>query len=249
MEKERQHELIEKYLAGTLAAADEADFEGLRQEPAFNETLRLHRQLAENLSSEKLHRFRAQVQAADQAWAQGQKPTAKVRRLTFGRQIGIAASLLLLLALSLYLLGPFSGTQADTLFALHFEPYQMVLNQRSETADLPLQQQGIAAYQSGDYQAAAAAFRQLAAEAPQQELFSFYAALSDLAAGAATTAVARLEVLSREGSDGLQQQSRWYLALALLKAEETARCKDTLSQIKAGDYRYQKAQELLKQLK
>ncbi|MCB0641787.1 MAG: hypothetical protein KDC44_09120, partial [Phaeodactylibacter sp.] len=204
MEKERQHELFEKYLAGSLETADQADFEVLKKEPGFEEALRLHQQLEATLGNEKLHHFRTQLQAADQDWGQHKQPT-KVRRLTTGWRIGIAASVLILLSLSIYRLGPFSSATLDALFALNFEPYQMVLNQRSETDAPPLQLEAITAYQNAQYEQAAAAFEQLATSAPEQELYRFYAALSNLAADKPALARSTLEALSQTASDSLRQ--------------------------------------------
>jgi tetratricopeptide (TPR) repeat protein len=251
MDEQTKYERIESYLAGTMVPAERLQFEQeLTADSSLADELELHRQLQGSLRGEKIHEFRAVLQAVDKQW---QKPAGKPNRsqrlrLLFRPALAVAAAVALLL-IAWQLFSPNGRPDAsEQLFAAYFEPYQMVLNQRS-AAELPeragLLNTAIKQYAEGQFADAAIAFRQLEQSEPGNIAFQFYQALALLASGQADEAIPILEnVLARSGHL-FSEQCRWYLALAHLKRGQEAEAKQLLDSIGPGQFRYAQSRELL----
>jgi tetratricopeptide (TPR) repeat protein len=198
MDQEQKYELIEKYLEGSLTKAEQASFDQLNQEdPSFQQEVRLHRNLGTALKGEGVHDFRAALKDVDEQWKAPGKGT--VRSLPIRRILSLAATVLVLIAAAWWFFATKNTPSAEDLFAAQFEPYTMVLNQRSETTDTPqdlLQQQAINAYNQGQFADAVSRFEELQSVATDNQTYSFYMAVSELAQGNTSKAIPMLEQLA-----------------------------------------------------
>ena len=257
MDRENQFERIERYLADEQTAAEKAAFEReLAEDAQLRAELDLHRWAAESLAdgglldlAERLQQIDAQWQAPPTA-----SPTAQpklhsrppARRTYQGPLLALAASVVLLIGLFRWTNQGFTDETTPVL-AQYFEPYPMVLNQRSALDTLvqtPLTNRAIQTYLAGDYATAEGFFAELSA-LEAQPLYDFYRGVCLLATGRAEAAQSYLQKVLNTEEPLLVQQARWYLALAHLAAGELDRGKGLLEAIAEGDYRWEGAQELL----
>jgi tetratricopeptide (TPR) repeat protein len=251
MDEQTKYERIESYLAGTMAPVERLQFEQeLAADSSLANEVELHEQLQSSLRGEKIHKFRAALQAVDTHWQNPAGKPARNRRLRrlFRPALAVAAAVALLL-IAWQLFSPHGRPDVSAQqFAAYFEPYQMVLSQRS-AAELPeraaLLNLAIKQYAEGQFAEAAIAFRQLEQGEPGNIAFRFYRALALLASGQADEAIPVFETVLARSGHLFSEQSRWYLALAYLKTGQEAEAKRLLEGIGPGQFRYAQSRELL----
>lgn len=252
MNTEEKYDLVEKYLDGKLNGDALLDFEKqLENDEALKKEMTLHQQISETLRGEKVHELRDVLKSVNQQWQSPPvKVAAKPRRFRIGRIAAIAASVLFLFFTSQYFFS--SGSQTnEALFADHFEPYQMILNQRTQNPKAPevgaSVDEAVAAYLNKDYEASSLAFQKLQNETPAAVIFKFYTAISELSLGNANKAIPILEEISVDAPPIFAEQCQWYLALAYLKNGDRIKAKNKLAEIQRGAFKYEEAQELIRQ--
>ncbi len=254
MTDEKKYELIERYLAEELSEAERADFENqLKVNADLREEVSLHQQVTETLRGEKVHELRDVIKEVDEKWASNKpKENAKVVSFPF-RKIAALAAAVLALVLAYQFLSP-KNTSSEALFADNFEPYKMILNQRSlipnpETEWMASEvKKAVAAYQAKDYAEASTLFQALSKETPDADAFQIYAANSELSLGHSDEAIVILNKLVEKAPPLLIEQSRWYLALAHLQKEDYASAKSQLQQIQSDGFKYKEAQKILRDI-
>ncbi len=250
MEKIEKYELIERYLANELSEQEQRDFESqLEADSTFYDDVQIHKELDGLLSDEGLHKFLGTLRETDTNW---QLPSAKKEATFFSLNakllISIAAALLIVVFSWQFLFIPAGSSSTSQLFVEHFEPYQLVLSQRSASDPSgydALFNQAIQEYADGDYTSAAESFRQLHQLEPDNVSYKFYFALSLLGVDNASTAITLLNELVSAPDHLFTEQSRWYLALAYLSADEQDRAIEVLENINPGQYQYIKSQEII----
>lgn len=262
MNAAEKYDRIERYLDGTLDGEALLDFEKkLNTDSALKQELELHRQIAETLKGEKVHELRGVLKNVDQQWkiqiqtqtqtktqtkTQTQTKTAKIFNIR--RVMMVAASILLIVFMAQYWFSNNSMTNQQ-LFANHFEPYQMILNQRTQAPADPAVgeniNEAVTAYLNKDYEAASTAFQQLENNSPDAIAFRFYSAISELALGHSNKTITELEEILKDAPPILIEQCNWYLALAYLQEGNRGKAKSILEGIKSGGYQYEEAREIL----
>lgn len=257
MTTEEKYERIEQYLSGKLDGEALVDFEQqLKNDVDLQNELNLHREIEENLKGEKIHQLRDVLKSVDQQWQAPQtesQPTKvqPINRLKYIRGIGLMAAsfLLLLFAYQTY----FSAEQASkpNLFSANFEPYKMILSERSELDDstnVVVLNRAITAYRNQGYASAATTFQSLQNQYPKIVAYHFYKGLSLLANEETTAAIEAFEQILKTPKHFFTEQSEWYLALAYLQKGEESIAKTQLQKIKKGAFQYKRAQAILKAL-
>ncbi|MCB0707121.1 MAG: tetratricopeptide repeat protein [Saprospiraceae bacterium] len=253
MDTEKRYDLIEKHLAGLLTKEEQTVFDQLlNEDPSLAKEIAFHTRMNTVLGGEKIHQFRSVLQQVNKEWTASEaKAVPRVRRINTRSILGIAATIVFLLA-ALWFLFPTEKPSNDALFASNFEPYTMVLNQRSELAADPIEQainQAVLNYNQQEFEKAATGFQQLREVDPANVTYSFYTAISQLANGESAAAITLLEQLLVSDDHLLVEQSRWYLALAYLKENESQKARSTLQEIESGAFRYEEAKLLLRDLR
>ncbi len=248
------YELIEKYLADAMSAEERRNFEEeMKSNPALQEEVSLHQEVADVLKGDSVHELRMTLKEIDQSYdlPKDAPPTAKVRQLPFRRLAAIAAVIAVLISAALFLM-PANSLSSGELFAQHYEPYDMVLNQRSVEGDLSLSQNinaAVNAYESQDFEQAAILFKKLSETQNEAEVYRLYHAISLLSSGNGEEATRALEAFNTTASPLYIEQGRWYLALAYLQNDHVEKAKSTFQAIKEGGFRYKEAKEILNNLK
>ena len=228
-----------------MSEAEQATFEQrLANEPDLRTEVDIHQGVMGVAGDSGLQNLFGELEKADQSFEH--KSSAKVLKLNYRRLLSAAAAILLLLGALLWIFD--SEPSSEVLYATHFEPYIMVLNQRTGSEENVLLKQATSAYSEGNYSASADSFLQLAEDKPSNISYQFYSGISLLAANKANEAIPILEEISRSGNPSFGEQSRWYLALAYLQTDDKVNAKNTLFEIKEGAFRYQEAQEILSSL-
>ncbi len=156
--------------------------------------------------------------------------------------------LLVFFALSLFSCGN-SNVDTQKLFTDNFEPIEMVLPDRDLTdksKDTPLYNQARSEYAGGEYAAASESFAKLSEDEPRSLAYLYFHGMSLLASDQAKLSIPVFEKLLAAPRVSLViQQSRWFLAMAYLKTNNTAKAKEMLQSIEEGQYNYAEAKTLL----
>lgn len=137
----------------------------------------------------------------------------------------------------------------DTLFASHFEPYPNVFEPSLRTAgNADLRSQAFAAYEQGNYEHAADAFRELLQNNNDNAGMILLLGNSNLMLGKTKEATENFRSLLLRHNE-LQVEAKWYLSLSYLKSAEISEAQRLLTEIAATKTAYSdNATELLKKL-
>lgn len=249
MNVEEKFTLIEKYLAEELQGEALKKFEAqLQTDEQLNEELTLHRQLADTLKGEKVHELRNVLKDVDKNWEDSsKKDSAKIVNFNFKRVLAIAATIALFVISYQW----FSNQElsSEEIYATHFEPYPMLLNQRSideTTTDSEIYNNAISFYAKGENADALAAFDKLLDSQPDNITFQFYKANIHLSSMDATSAIPIFQKILTSENPNFIEQTRWYLALAHLQNDDKENAKVLLQEIKEGQFKFGKAKSILK---
>lgn len=253
MDDEKKYELVEQYLAGSLSDEARRHFEDqLKADPALQAEVELHEQVADTLRGEGVHQLRSTLQSVDQAWVLEKPGVGEGRRLRLPlRKAIILAASLLALVFAYYTFSPRTSLSPQDVYADNFSPYKMVLNQRSTTDAISEPETfsaAIAAYENKDFPQAATLFQNLHATHPDIIALLFYQAIADLSQNKTRAALSSLEKVLATPDHLFVEQSRWYLGLAYLQAQDLMKAKKVLEQIEEGAYKYKEAQQILQSI-
>ena len=243
--REELWDRIERYLRDELTAEERTAFEAeMAADPELKNEVELHRMVHDTLGDPAEHAFRQTLGDVATEFHAKQRTQSKTRRLNPNwRIVSMAASVLLLVGVFAWLNTRQSAGGFDS-----FEPYAMVLTQRSQadTAAMDvLITRAVQQYESEEYQAAATSFAQLKAMDPSAVSFAFYEGVSRLAVEQYDEAIAIFRQVLDTPDHLLIEQSRWYLGLALWKSGDEDGAREVFQAIGAGEFNYSKAQKLL----
>lgn len=250
MEKEKKYNLIEQFLDGSISEKERADFEKeIQNSDELKAEIQLHRELAEVTGGAKFNELRDILKHTDANWQEAgeSKSSGRVVRFSFIKKVAAAAAIVLFSVLAWNSFNTNPATSQE-LFASNFEPYKMVLSQRSTKENSELLNEAISNYSIGDFAKAEEQFAELAAanSANLQPIMKMYQGVSALAVGHYETAILNLKTLLNEPQ--YQQQATWYLGLAYLGKNDSAKAKKRLEEIKSGQFKFQDAQKILLEL-
>ena len=257
MSNQEIYEAIEAYLSGNLKGTDLTDFEArLRSDSELAAQVLLFQDMDEALNDRPVLNFQKLVRSEGAAFIEkDQSEKATVRNIDWSRRYLAIAAALLVAVLSITVLWnirsvpPSSGKE---LFAQNFETYTLNQSIRSEetTGDSAIQL-GIQQYQANDYQAAAATFQELAANADQDMVIAFCLGNAYLNQQAPPLDLAeqQFQKIIREGESIYVPRAKWFMALIFLEKEEIKQAESLLQEVaKSQDNFGEKARALLKEL-
>lgn len=245
--REEQYHRIERYLNGLMSPAEVEAFElDLQSDRSLREEFELHRDLHSTLGDEEERTFRRKLQLTSGQWHQQQtRATSRSSRPVWAI-ISIAAMLLIVFGIFTW----FNKEQTDgDLFAENFQPYTMILNERaapgSDESSRKLRE-AIKHYTAGEFEEAAAAFQQLRRDGMNEVSIRFYEGVSLLASDQPAEAAGMFRDLKEEDGHLLNEQSTWYLGLALWKDGRKKEALEIFQSIQPGEYQYQQASDFVK---
>ncbi len=251
MDKQLFYERIESYLDGSMAVSARLAFEQeMSSDAELAKEVALHRQIHSSLQGEKIHAFRKVLQVVDAQWSYpGPKTQHSGRLLPLLRPVmAIAASLAILFMAWQFLIRNDHSDSGQRAFETYFEPYPMILHQRSaseEQDSAALLNKAIQDYAEGRFAEAALSFQQLEQAEPDHIVYSFYRALALLSSGQADQAIPILDNITARPGHLFSEQGRWYLALALWETGRETEAREMLEGIRQHEFRYSQSRELL----
>jgi len=227
-------ERIESYLNQSLNAEEHADFERqIDSDPVLKQEVELHRSLYAELNDIDSLEFRKKVVEIGKNH-NNQQPKSSF----FSWKI--AASLLVLIGLSVYLwLKPTTG---EDLFETYYKAYpveDMVRGENTTDNDEILQR-----YTNGNYNEVLADLKRLSKENPNNETLQLYLGNSYLNLDHEEEAIIVFQNITKQSK--YYEDGQWYLALAYIKHKDFKKAKECLNWLIAYDGPHKKnAQELL----
>jgi tetratricopeptide (TPR) repeat protein len=203
------YDLIEGYLLGALDEEARRKFEErMAGDREMQKEVELQRSLMYFLQDAKGLELRRALDDADQNFAG--KTVPLVRKV-----LPWAAAIALVIVGVGLAFWDFSPQAQASLFETYFEPYPMVLSQRSGDASM---QSLIAAYESGRYGEALGHIEQWASDSVLSAAGTFYQGMCLLALGEGQRAAAALQKVIDRRDPLFTTQAQWYLALAHLQS-------------------------------
>lgn len=204
------------------------------------------------LKGEKLHKFLDALNETNANWQLSSKEK-KSALISMNARIVLAIAASLAILIFTWQLFFVTGEEitGKQLFTQHFEPYPMVLSQRSEAdtaGHASLVNLAVQQYSEGNYTLASDAFIQLMNREPEQISYRFYFAVSLLGANDASNAIDILKDLLENPDHLFVEQSRWYLALAYIAAKDETKAIKKLKEIKPGEFQYSESRQLISAL-
>lgn len=156
-----------------------------------------------------------------------------------------AAFVVLAVFVSLLILRPFKSKPVSNLYTEYYEEYPMT----SEMVELSRADDdllfAIKVYEAGDYERAAVLFEMLTDSAAVRNFALFYAGHSLLHQNLTEKAIESFQELLHNGQSDLIHATRWYLALAYLKAGDANLSKKQLLLIEQSDSPFRKKARML----
>ena len=232
-------ELIEKYIQNRLSAEEELVFNKLlKNNSAFKEEVELHAKIKKVVTHEDDTNFRNLISDIEN----------KARSTSYKRSYKkwlVAASIILLFGLGYNSINS-NTTSTQELFASYFEPYRNVVHPIERSTEQQ-DKKAIAfmAYEKGEYEKAITLFTELY-NSSKEPYYLFYKANALLKLEKADEAIPLL-LEHLKTKDTLTEKTKWYLALAYLKIEDSEKAKALLNTIiTEGAYKNKEAEELLK---
>lgn len=248
----RDRELIDRHLSGQLNREEAAEFDRRRTDPVFAGLVEETEIAVAAVRYDGDRQLKAMLQAEEERLRQPQAPQGVVRTLPSARRrwLGLAATILLLLALGLWWTYTGPAAAPPNYLADYFEPFpNRAVNITKSANEASRRERAYAAYQIGDY-ATVIAELSVVLQDSSVAVDQFYLANALLATGQAARALPLFERLADDPRFPLAPQSRWYQALALLELGRTDEARELLRKISADTRAFQRerAEELLRKI-
>lgn len=241
----KKEELLHKYFLDKLSTEESERFYALLEtDSAFKAQFEFEKSVRRVIRAEERTALKAKLQGLEQDIQQ------PVQRKWFYRTSWrIAASVVILIAVSLYYYTSNVTADMERLYTLNYEKYPNTVYSitRGDNQDDSTEKMAFVAYETSDYAGAIALFTQLREE-KQAGYIDFYLAQSYLGEGQLENAIAFFKRISAHTAD-FAEEARWYLALAYLKNEDKERAVQQLKAIVSEKgYKQQEASTLLEKL-
>ena len=225
---DQDQELFEAYHHGSLSGEALTSFEErLQADKDFATSYLAYKQAVKSL---KLSAFGDVVSEVMQ-----EQPTPQSSPKN--QWLKIAAAVLILITGTIAIVS-LTGDEEVT-FAALYRPYPNILQDRASTASTL--DNALAAYQTGDYEKAAVLLEQIR---QPSDTVHFYKGMSYLSQGAFDNGISSFTSIDSSNTI-FTQQLNWYLAISYIGKRQPEKAIRQLEMIKAGEYNYQKAQEVL----
>ncbi|WP_435578132.1 hypothetical protein [Gilvibacter sp.] len=224
-------ELIQGYFKQSLSEADSQKVIRLLKDDAeFKAAFETYQEMHMAFKKAEYDNLKAQLQAVESKISEQTKPWYSQPWLRY------AAASVLVIALGVNFF--FGGS--DNLYDDYFETYPNVYQPVIRGAASTSISDAFVFYENGEFEQAAASFKQLLEDQDDINL-KFYRAMALLNAGDTQQALPLLEQLSETAFE-FQAESKWYLALTYLKLDQTEKAKPLLEQMDAIDAEFKAEQ-------
>lgn len=243
---EKDIDIIENYLAGTLSVEDKQEVEArMLTDQEFAQRVEILKSLPHLVDESSLD-FRNELEGIYQEYQQKQKPSRTLPPRTYW----IAASLALLLSvigLLIWLL-PTSLTSQE-IYAANFTMPADNITVRNDQSVASALQSAMEAYNVQDYTTAITHFEDFLQGESAHVPALFYSGVSYLALAEVGKAIQNLQKVTQIQDPTYAISAQWYLGLAYLKQNNTEQARKIFSSLKESGSSYaSKADTVLQQL-
>ena len=226
-DQEIPYQDIDRYLQGEFRETEREAFEQrMKKDAALAQQVAWYRKVMEAAVDDDTDLFKQKViNVFDEPDAAIEKSGHK-RTLNSGKKYLLAASLLLLVALSYFMYHNYSGKPTpEVLFTQHFDVHSFHLRS-SDTASGKELAQAQAYYQQKDYRSALEVLDEMAGS--QSPMVHFYRGNCYLQLGGTTQALQAFQKVIDDGDNLFIFEAQWYSALAYLKKGKAKKTRDIL---------------------
>lgn len=248
MEKQRDQELIQKYIERSATPEEVREVEyRLTAEPEFQKMHTEFKHLPAGIRYHFMVDKLEQLRTLEKVLPAVEPETGVIRLIQYWRPLAAAAALII--AATIIFLYTRTESTAD-LFARNFEPYPNVFEptQRGDDSANDKRASAFAMYEQGNYEGAAAIFNELLTEKKEPEILLLLGN-SNLALNRNEEAKNNFLTLIRD-YDLLDEQAKWFLSLCYLKSGEREKAKLIWEELGDPKVTYSdKAKRLLREVK
>jgi len=235
MDKEK---LIYQYFHGSLSEEEQQEFNRLlKEDPQFQRNLEFEEQTKKAIISIKKDKLQRHLEYLETS----AKRKNKVSYFW-------AASIIIAVGIVSYVLFYQPNFSNDELYAEYFEPYPNIIAPPVRGNDsMSKIQEDFLAYEKRDFKSASVIFEKRYQQ-KRAPFYLFYQGVSELQLGNTYKAIVVFEKQIAE-HDRFENYSKWYLALAYLKANEAEKYEPLLNKIiKEKSFNYRSAKKILKKI-
>ncbi|KOF03228.1 hypothetical protein OB69_07950 [Roseivirga seohaensis subsp. aquiponti] len=225
---ERDYQLIEDYLNGSLKASEKAEVEArLMQDNAFAKILAQQQDLLAVVDKKVEDDLRLLLAKEEAKLSNNVTNKVSSPTIPISRWLSVAAAVVVLITVGWLLFRNESSPNGSTLFAENFTAYTNIIapNRRGENDESRLSL-AFLAYDNKQYQKAIADFETLKSDTLKSEL-TFYIGVSYLAINEIEKGIITLKDDAIDSKFAMEKQ--WYLALAYLKKNDIDAAKIALN--------------------
>ncbi len=233
---ENNLDLFDRYVNDTLSSEERSNFQArLESEQDFKKEFEQYQVIVSGIAQAGFDELKDKLQQRELIHS-GSKPD-------YFLYMRIAASIVLLTVLSYLAVNYFTKTDFQTLYSEYYEPYPNIedpINRSSQYEDLSVYQ----LYEQREYQEV---INRLSVAEALSDADHFYLGQSYLAVNDPENAIESLGQIDKKSR--YYEAAQWYIALSLLKSEDSEKLQEYLRQIVdfQGDYG-KKARDLLGEL-
>jgi len=242
---EDEFDQIEEYLSGKLSPEERAKFESnLEKDTQFKEKVENRRRILRGIEMAYNQELK-DLLVKEEAKMPHLKPENKNRIRSLYPLVGMAATVTLLI-IAFFALRDRSLDNSG-LYAQYYQPYPNVEVpvSRSESNDA----NPFILYERGNYGEALTQFSALRTSKPDDPALLFYSGICQMELKSGEDAISSFKELLGLDANKYTRPSKWYLALAYLKSEQSSEAISYLNELTQIDDVYaKKAAELLDQL-
>ncbi|MFB6318426.1 tetratricopeptide repeat protein [Saccharicrinis sp. FJH54] len=209
---QKEFEQLERYILNLMDEDERQTMDaGIQSDAVLRDKVNEIRQLMEGIQEAELREIMNQFhQEIEKNRSSGRKRTV----FLFSRPFAVAASVIVILALSVYLF--MRPDRNQRLFADYYRTDPgLVTAMSSSNADYEFDR-GMVDFKTGDYQAAIKRWQPLLDSRPESDTLNYFIGSAYLAVRDAGSAIPKLEKVAEEMHSDFRNDASWYLALAYL---------------------------------
>lgn len=243
-------EQVQLYLSDEMLAHQKEEFEAeLAQNNSLKRELVLQKKINTIIMDDELEQFKNEL---DEIHKEVTPSTGRKRSISFGRYALIAASMLVLVSLSIFfVLNGFGSSKSENIFNKYYEKYAPDYTTRAyEQCDCKSQfAEAYQNYRSNEYGLAKPVFESLIESQPKNFAARFYLGAIYLELNEMDSAIIQFDAVIISNDQFYVEHSEWFRALSTLKLGEIKSAIDQFNFIANQKGYYQtRAEEIISEL-
>jgi len=239
-------DLVDRYLEDDLSDTEKAQFNvDLSINPELKKEYDLQKKVNSFLGDKDFHEFFDKMNKIEDDLNLEKGKSKQKRYLWYAA----AASVVIIMGANIFSPIFYQTPSGTELFAKNYEIAPSVLNNRSNSDDLFMLDQGLVAFDEARFEQSSFVLKEYLREHQNHQMAQFYLALSHIEMDQMKEAITSLIPLSIDENSLYNDQACWYLALTYIKTEQFDKAIIELEKIsQQKHYKKDEALELLKKL-